>query len=309
MRPLLPLLLLSLLAADGAWADDETLAQAEEAIGAAEFEKSLKILDGKLRRAGVGREEQEVELARIQMLRAEALYGLNRETAAREALRKALELDPEPLVDPSRASPTFLAFVEKARGDVQGELTVTTDRDGAQIHIDGKPFGPSPLRTKLAVGHHEIEARAGAAVGAASVLVRASAPTSVVLALIEPRADAALVAEAPEVVEAGGGVARWVPGAAGLVLAGAGSYLLLQARDDLRVLDTAAGIDVTEAQGIRERGQRNQAIGFGALALGGAGLLTSAVLLSLSDAPPSGAKVSVLPTTEGFHLTIAGAWR
>lgn len=316
------LLMAALLAATATFAGPKQLAAAEDALGTAEFEKALNILDRELKRT---RKPPEL-VARIHMLRAEALHALDRRDDARIALRSALELTPEPPVDTDRSPPTFVALLDDVRSQVLGVLEVTADRDGALVKIDGNPFGPAPLRTRVPVGRHEVQVRTSEASATQSVVVSASEPVSIALTLVDlpgaregavetagPAPTTSSGAAGPTVQrEARGsgssGAVRWLPGAAGVVLGGAGAYFLVQANNNYKALETSTQLPNEDALAHRENGKRNQVIGGAGVVLGLAGIATTAVLLAVGGGQETGAKVSVVPGSNGLHIGLSGEW-
>lgn len=100
----------------------------------------------------------------------------------REAFELAIRLAPSrPPPDPSLFNPTIVELYEQARGRAATPpsvaVTVVATYDDAEIFVDGRRVGTSPLRVKLAPGLHVIAAtRPGYAVAARRVEAGEGAP-------------------------------------------------------------------------------------------------------------------------------------
>jgi hypothetical protein len=111
----------------------------------------------------------------------------------------------------------------------------------------------------------------------------------------------------PEADETSSGFPLWLlPGGAGLVVAGLGTYLLVVANQQWQLLNTmrTPEASLADADSSRRDGPRNLYLGIGAVALGAVGIIASVVLLA-RDSPP----VAIVPLTSGgAAVTLQGAF-
>lgn len=127
---------------------------ASDLMAEAEFDKALAVLDGALRTA-----KQPADIARIQLLRGQALVALLRTDDATTAFGAALAANPQADLDPATASPDAVSALAKARRSILSELTVAVGGGAkANIRLDDAEMGPSPLKTKVGAGKHRVEA-------------------------------------------------------------------------------------------------------------------------------------------------------
>lgn len=98
----------------------------------------------------------------------------------------------------------------------------------------------------------------------------------------------------------------WLPGAAGLVIGGLGTYLLVVANGQWQLLNSPQAREASfeDAEASKRDGPRNLYLGIGAAALGAVGIVASLVLFA-RESPP----VAVVPLTSGgAAVTLQGAW-
>ena len=90
------------------------------------------------------------------------LNHAGRVSEAQAILALALALDPDRPVTLAEFSPDIVTAVDSVRGLQQPtvRVEVTSDPQGAQLSIDGKDVGRSPVIATLAVGQHVVVARA-----------------------------------------------------------------------------------------------------------------------------------------------------
>jgi hypothetical protein len=76
-------------------------------------------------------------------------------------LSLALALDPERPITLAEFSPDLVSAVDVVRGQTRPsrDVAITTEPPGAQIAVDGKDAGKSPLTVPLAIGQHVVVAR------------------------------------------------------------------------------------------------------------------------------------------------------
>lgn len=138
----------------GAAPKADPLTTASDLIAEAEFDKALAVLDGALKSA-----KQPAEIAKIQLLRGQALIALNRADAAVTAFSAAIVAVPESDLDPALANPDAINALAKARRTVTSELSITMGAGlKASIRLDDSDMGPAPLKLKVGGGKHRIEA-------------------------------------------------------------------------------------------------------------------------------------------------------
>lgn len=107
-------------------------------------------------------------------------------------------------------------------------------------------------------------------------IVEAPPPSQPVKPVVPPK-------PAPEVSRRSGAPGwAWVPAAGGVVLAGVGTYFLLDAGKDYRALTTGSFSDPKQGEQLKQSGQLSQTLSRGAYVLGAAGLVTSGVIYLLS---------------------------
>jgi len=96
-------------------------------------------------------------LLRSLCFRAEALLNAEDQTQAVADLRKALVIDPDIDIDRSLSSPRFVALFDEIAAAELGVIRVDVSPPGAQIYLDGKPFGSNTTR-RIAPGSHIVRA-------------------------------------------------------------------------------------------------------------------------------------------------------
>ncbi len=155
-RPLLALALLgALLAAPRAQAADPAaqLARAVELYGEGQFQDAAKLLEEARAVA------KEPTLVGKILLQLGITYGvLGEEEKARKAFEAALDADPTLSLDPESVKPKVAALFKAAKGAPKGLLSVRSTPPGAEVLVDGKPVGTTPLeRVRVLAGPRAIE--------------------------------------------------------------------------------------------------------------------------------------------------------
>ncbi len=287
--------------------------QAERAMATADFEKAIGLLD-----QAVQKEDRAKREAQLHLLRAQCLSALQKETAARAALRQALEQDAEVALEPSRVSPHLIDLLASVRKDVLGELRVSTTPPGAEVRIDGQPLGPAPLRMAIPVGRHEVSVRTDAGQATRRTVVirfRQSKEVSFDLTGVQPsrvaepvrddaddgseRADAGVAVREGDGVDtvgvalASAGGLLLVAGAAGVVNGFLVDGALTQAREDPTVAPKYTRSQAGQAQLFYYLGWAGVAVGAGAVGYG--------VYRIVSRGSDGG--LAVLPTPGGAMAT------
>jgi hypothetical protein len=95
-------------------------------------------------------------------LRLGAVLGHAGRTAeAQASLALALALDPDRPITLAEFSPDIVTAVDAVRGQTRPtrEVQLTTEPPGAQLAVDGKDVGRSPITVPLAIGQHVVVAR------------------------------------------------------------------------------------------------------------------------------------------------------
>lgn len=116
------------------------------------FAKSTRILKRALRKAKDPRVKAKIHL----------YLGLNlgvdsKKTRAEKAFREALKLDPTLELKKSETKEAIVGIFQRARQSLTGTLSVTADREGAAVYVDGKRVGAAPYTGPVLVGRHTVE--------------------------------------------------------------------------------------------------------------------------------------------------------
>ena len=116
------------------------------------FTQSAKILKRALRKASDPLVKGKIHL----------YLGLNhgvdgKQKKAAKAFREALTLDPTLNLEKSQTKESILKIFLQAREALTGELSVSADRPGAALFIDGKRIGTLPFKGPITVGRHAVE--------------------------------------------------------------------------------------------------------------------------------------------------------
>ncbi|HME92165.1 MAG TPA: PEGA domain-containing protein [Myxococcaceae bacterium] len=119
-----------------------------------DFLGALRILDGA---AAEATEDQ--LLGQIHLLRGQCLAARQDFPGAEEAFGLALRHDPEVRLDPSKVDPAVVTMLDSQRSRLRGSLIVSADRPGAQVWMDGKQIGQTPLKSSVPIGTHSLEVR------------------------------------------------------------------------------------------------------------------------------------------------------
>jgi hypothetical protein len=313
----------TLLCASAALAAPEPTAAAQRAMAEGEFEKALRLLNREAKRS-----LPPEALGRVHLLRGQVLSTLRKDEQAREAMRQALVLWPEATLDAETTPPDVMVLLAESRRQVQGELAVAAEGGEAQVYVDGKPFGPAPVRLKLPVGRHEVEVRAGQRVRRGLVVVDARAPQALRFELppeapaaraqaVSPAAPDSSAGASPaagqvrtEGPAVGAGPDRTLPlvaTAGGVVLAGVGAYGIVHAwgvqaaydrQQDPSLPATVSRTDAQRAQAIYPWAVAGAGVGAALLTVGIVGLVSGG----------EGTAVALVPSTQGASLVAAGSF-
>jgi hypothetical protein len=140
--------------------------EARRRYAAAEFERAIAGCDEALERfedgPAYGPDESTWRaLTDVLVLRALALSRVDRERDAKATVRRLLVLRPEFSADPAAVPPDFVELVTAMRRVVSrrqpGALEVTSAPPGAQVVVDGRDVGVTPLRLEeLPLGRHYV---------------------------------------------------------------------------------------------------------------------------------------------------------
>lgn len=132
------------------------LAEGRRQFAIGEFDAALKLL----RKAAAATEEPKL-LGQIHFYAGLAHAASGGADAAHRSFVKALEHDPTLRIDPDKFKPAFVEAFERARQQLQGVLEVETIPPDASVEVTidgGQHKGRTPLRLKLAIGKHRVQA-------------------------------------------------------------------------------------------------------------------------------------------------------
>jgi tetratricopeptide (TPR) repeat protein len=83
---------------------------------------------------------------------------LGNEAQAKQSFEAALEIDPTLALDPESVKPSILIIFKAAKGAPKGWLSVRSTPPGAEVLVDGKVVGTTPLeRSRVVAGQRAIE--------------------------------------------------------------------------------------------------------------------------------------------------------
>jgi hypothetical protein len=151
------------------------LEQGVRAFNDGQLDVALKALD-----AAAAEASDPATLEKIHLLRGQCLAARQDFGKAEDAFAMALDANPEAALDPGKVDPAVVKLLESMRGRLSGELDVQTTPAGADVVIDGKPAGSTPLQRNLPIGRHRVEAKWPDAVAAPlDVVVRNKRETQV----------------------------------------------------------------------------------------------------------------------------------
>lgn len=158
------------------------LQQAQRLFNKGDFDAALRSLD-----SAVSTVDEPQTLARIHLLRGQVYAAQQDFSRAEEAFALALENDPAATLDPARVDPAVVKLLDGLRLRLSGELAVNSEQPGVRVWYDGKLLGVTPLKAKVAIGVHALEAKSADARRGAKreVIVRARQVTTVELELAE----------------------------------------------------------------------------------------------------------------------------
>ncbi len=157
------------------------------------FAQSSKILKRALRKA-----KDPLVKGKIHLYLGLNLGVDGQKTRAEKAFRAALKLDPTLELKKSETKESILAIFHKARLSLTGALSVTADRPGAAVYVDGKRVGTAPYTGPVTVGRHVVEVTTADAQHGytGKVLVRAGQAHSVQV-MLKPLTGGVKVASSP----------------------------------------------------------------------------------------------------------------
>lgn len=225
-----------------------------------------------------------------------------------------------------------MELVDAARAGVMGELSVTSNREGAQVRVDGRAQGPVPLRISLPVGRHDVEVSFDGQRRSEHTVVQMRTPAAIHIDLPEvapvavPKTPAQTQSPAPDLRTGAAAAAQppppFVPAraskggsiamlAAGVVLLGGGGFGAWHANSVKQDFDRQQSPSVTPTV-TRATAQRAQwmfpvslggaAVGVGLVALGAVGLLSG------GEDTGSGGGFMVSVDTDGAAVGYGGAF-
>lgn len=164
-----------------------------KAFNQGEFEVALKALD-----AAAAETTDPAVLERVHLLRAQCFAAKADFVRAEDAFAKALDANPEASLDPARVDPAVVKMLDAMRARLSGELVIRSAPDGAQVTLDGKAVGKTPVMLMVSIGRHKIEAQwKDETPTTTEVLVRARSQTRVEWVQALGAAPAVVVPTAP----------------------------------------------------------------------------------------------------------------
>jgi hypothetical protein len=151
------------------------LEQGQKAFNQGEFDAALRLLDQAASEA-----QDPSALEKVHLLRGQC-FGARQDFArAEEAFALALEANPEAALDPARVDPSLVKVLDALRARTKGTLVIRSTPEGAELKLDGAPFGKAPKTEAVPIGRHKLEIQyAGAPAVTSEVVVRTRGVTSV----------------------------------------------------------------------------------------------------------------------------------
>ncbi|MBS1153467.1 MAG: hypothetical protein H6Q89_5165 [Myxococcaceae bacterium] len=288
---------------------------ATNAMAEADFDKALALLD-----AALTRTRKPLEIAKLQLMRGDALVALQRLDEATRAFSAALAANPLAELDPNSSSPDAMAAMEKARRQIMSDLTVLiAGGASANVKIDEVEMGPAPLKTRVGAGKHRVEALASSGQRVTKEIdVAPGKPMQLSLEL--PALEAPLPPPPPPPAQAtpatappgvrttsSGSKLGFIPVAvgAGLVGAGVGCLVMASGRHQQLVDPLGPRLDGnTEARLVNE-GSAFQTIGFAVIGVGAAAAVAGTAMLFLM---PGSVHVTAAASPSGGFVGLAGTF-
>lgn len=189
----------------------------------------------------------------------------------------------------------------RSEAEARVPLTVVSTPDGAQVLIDGRPAGVTPLKTEIAAGTHFLSIeKDGFARSSFEIEAKPDAPVRREVQLV-PAAERG-PGERPDRTWA------WVAvGAGGALIAGgaiAGAQALKKHEKINDIIEGRAEADEAEFDALRDEGARFALIADGLYVAGAASLVTGVVLFLMGDDEPS-TRATVRPGPGGAGVDLA----
>ncbi|MBT8453060.1 MAG: PEGA domain-containing protein [Deltaproteobacteria bacterium] len=125
------------------------------------------------------------------LMRALDELALGNQQAARAALRQAVILRPERIsLDPAEFAPGVRAEYERVRDELRREaplpLATESRPEGAELELDGRPAGLTPMSVRLHDGRHYLVFRSPGYLAAPRIIDVDGAPLGVLRVELEP---------------------------------------------------------------------------------------------------------------------------
>jgi hypothetical protein len=151
------------------------LEQGQRAFSEGQLDAALKLLDAAAAEGGDAATVEKIQLLRGQCLAARADFS-----KAEDAFALALDANPDASLDPGKVDPAVVKLLESMRARLSGTLDIRTSPAGAQVSVDGREAGVTPLQVTAPIGRHKVEAKwPEAAVGPLDVVVHNKRETQV----------------------------------------------------------------------------------------------------------------------------------
>jgi hypothetical protein len=269
------------------------------------------------------------DVAKIQLLRGQALIALNKSDAAVTAFQAAITAVPESDLDPALANPDAINALAKARRSVLSELSVVMGAGlKASIRLDDNDMGPAPLKTKVGGGKHRLEATFSS--GEKTVREFNIVPGKPLELTLEqplvasnlppppppptpaaepgtpppppPPAPAAAVKKPAPRGGSGGSKLGFVPLGAGVAVLGGGiaCVVLAQGNHAQLVNPTGPKLDPQTEASLASNGSLFQSLGYAGIGIGAAAAVAGGAMLLFMGGGSGGGEL-----TGGVHLTAA----
>src|SRR5581483_361998 len=126
----------------------------QKAFNEGQLDLALRLLD-----AAAAESPDSASAEKIQLLRGQCLAARQDFGKAEEAFALALDANPEASLDPGKVDPAVVKLLELMRARMSGTLIVTTTPAAADVTVDGKDAGKTPLTLTTSIGRHKVQTK------------------------------------------------------------------------------------------------------------------------------------------------------